>query len=241
MGFHSTPAIETIVDTMQVGFTDRNTKLGDPDFINNPLKELLSKNYARMISQRILDNQLRPNQKQLTPIQELTDTTHYSIIDSKGNACAVTYTLNGFFGSKMIADHTGFFLNNEMDDFAVKAGSPNKFGLVQLGANAIQPKKRPLSSMAPTIIMKDNRVFMVIGSPGGPRIITAVLLTILNVIDYHLGIQQAVNAPRFHFQGEPNTIFAEPFSFSFLTTKQLEHDGYSITIQPGWAAKSYYN
>src|SRR6202020_2317155 len=117
-------------------------------------------------------------------LHEQSDTTHYSIIDNQGNAVAVTYTINGFFGAKVIADHTGFFLNDEMDDFASSPGNANKFNLVQYAANEIAPGKRPLSSMTPTIVMKNNHVYMILGSPGGPRIITTVLLTLLNIIDY---------------------------------------------------------
>jgi gamma-glutamyltranspeptidase/glutathione hydrolase len=174
-------------------------------------------------------------QTKSTPL-ELTDTTHYSIVDGQGNAVAVTYTINGFFGAKVIAGHTGFFLNDEMDDFTSKPGVPNKFGLVQKDKNAIQPGKQPLSSKAPTIIYRHGRVFMVLGSPGGPRIITSVLLTILNVIDYHLPLQQAIDAPRFHYQVAPNSIFIEPGTVSNTVIKQLTGLGYHITPESTWGA-----
>ena len=149
---------------------------------------------------------------------------------------SVTYTLNGFFGAKVIAGNTGFFLNNEMDDFTAKLGVENSLGLVQSSQNEIEPGKRPLSSMTPTILMKDNRVFMVIGSPGGPRIITSVLLSILNVVDYGMNIQDAVDAPRFHYQGIPDSIDTEPFALPFLTKKKLEYLGYHFTSKDTWGA-----
>ena len=236
LGYHTAASINDIVETMRYAYADRNNKLGDPNFVKNPIDTLLSASYTKSISQRISESRYPKRIENTTPLPEKTDTTHYSVYDSKGNAVAVTYTLNGFFGAKVIADHTGFFLNNEMDDFATKIGAPNKFGLVQFEPNAIQAGKRPLSSMTPTIVLKDNHVQLVLGSPGGPRIISAVLLAILNVIDYGLPIQDAVNAPRIHYQGQPDTVFAEPKAFSYFATKQLEHLGYSITWQPAWAA-----
>ena len=167
---------------------------------------------------------------------ELTDTTHYSIIDNKGNAVAVTYTINGFFGARVIADHTGFFLNDEMDDFSAKPGAANKFDLVMNDINRIQPGKRPLSSMTPTIVMKDGHLYMVVGSPGGPRIITAVLLTLLNVIDYGLSLQAAVDAPRFHYQVDPDRIDIEPDALSPDVINKLQAMGYNINQQDTWAA-----
>lgn len=167
---------------------------------------------------------------------ELTDTTHYSILDKYGNAVAVTYTINGFFGARVIADHTGFFLNDEMDDFTTHPGVANKFGLIQSEANAIQPGKRPLSSMTPTIVMRDDKVLMVLGSPGGPRIITTVLMTLLNVIDYGMALQAAVDAPRIHYQVIPDVVNVEPGTLSSLVAKQLAQRGYHIQIQHTWGA-----
>lgn len=221
-GFHSFYTTRAILEAMRYGFLDRNKKLGDPDFIKNPVKELTSKSYTKEISDQIKSPVLS---------KEHAQTTHYSIIDKQGNAVAVTYTLNGFFGAKVIAAPTGFFLNNEMDDFTAKAGASNQFGLVQYNANEIQPGKRPLSSMTPTVVMKDGKVFMVLGSPGGPRIITAVLLTLLNVIDFGMNVQEAVNTARFHFQGDPNVVFAEPFSFSYTTSKKLGMSGYQTKLE----------
>jgi gamma-glutamyltranspeptidase/glutathione hydrolase len=176
----------------------------------------------------------------MTPSVSIThqslNTTHYSIVDKNRNAVSVTYTLNSFFGAKVIAGNTGFFLNNEMDDFASKSVTPNQFGLVQGVANNIQPGKRPLSSMTPTIILKDKNIFMVLGSPGGPRIITASLETILNVINYKMNLQKAVNASRFHHQWLPDTIDYEPNAFSVNTIKQLEKMGYHLRPQETWGA-----
>lgn len=228
-----------MVESMRHSFADRNAKLGDPDFINNPVEALLSKKYAAAISQEIKSATIAmptPAVLKILEQHEQTDTTHYSIVDSHGNAVAVTYTLNGFFGAKVIADHTGFFLNDVMDDFAAKPGRANNFDLVQYTANMIEPGKRPLSSMTPTIVFKDGRVLMVLGSPGGPRIITAVLLTILNVVDYGMNIKQAVDAPRFHYQGFPDTIQVEPLAILPKARAQLREMGYHITPLDTWAA-----
>jgi gamma-glutamyltranspeptidase/glutathione hydrolase len=234
--YHSAQSIHDIVEAMRYGFSDRNTKLGDPDFVKNPVELLISKTYAAAISEKIKTNKSIKSAPENIRLHEQTDTTHYSVIDSHGNAVSVTYTINGFFGSKVIADHTGFFLNDEMDDFAAKPGSVNNFNLMQSDPNSIAPGKRPLSSMTPTIVLKDGRVYMILGSPGGPRIITAVLLTLLNVIDYGMNIKQAADAPRFHYQGIPDAIDAEPAVFSPDLANKLMAMGYHITPQNTWAA-----
>ncbi len=226
--YGSAQDLHLIIETMREGFNDRNIKLGDPDFVKNPIKQLISKKYAASLSKKIKSSNFSTPGNIKIKFHELTDTTHYSIVDSKGNAVAVTYTLNGFFGAKVIADHTGFFLNDEMDDFTVKPGTENTFELVQSDKNIIQPGKRPLSSMSPTIVMKGKHLFMVIGSPGGPRIITAVLLTLLNVIDYGLNIKEAIDAPRYHYQAVPDTIDLEPFALSFFTSKRTYNHGLSL-------------
>lgn len=234
---HSAQDVHFTVEAMRYAFADRNHQLGDPHFVNNPVKKLISKEYAKTIQHKILENHAATD---MTPSVEIThqslNTTHYSVIDKKGNAVSVTYTLNSFFGAKVIAGDTGFFLNNEMDDFAIKPGSANQFGLVQGDANNIQPGKRPLSSMTPTIILKNQKVFMVLGSPGGPRIITATLETLLNVIDYKMNIQQAVDAPRFHHQWLPDNIDYESGTFSKDTIKNLENRGYHLKWQKTWGA-----
>ncbi len=158
------------------------------------------------------------------------------MLDKQGNAVSVTYTLNGSFGAQVIAPGTGVLLNDEMDDFTVKPGAPNQFGLVQGTKNAIAPGKRPLSSMSPAIILKDGKPFLVLGSPGGSRIITSTLEALVNVIDYGLEPQAAVDAPRFHYQGQPDRIFAEPLAFSADTRKALEGAGYVIEEQAPWSA-----
>ena len=170
------------------------------------------------------------------PPHEGTETTHYSIVDKDGNAVAVTYTINANFGAKVIAGDTGFFLNDEMDDFTTKPGAANLFGLVQGKKNAIQPGKRPLSSMSPTIVAKDGRTFMVIGSPGGARIITITLEAVMNVIDYGLDPQEAIDAPRFHHQWLPDEVFVEPLALSPDTKQMLTDMGYKITEQAAWGA-----
>lgn len=234
MGFRSFKSSKTIIESMRYGFLDRNTKLGDPDFVKNPIEQLLSEKYAQSISEKIKNNILPKVDEPQQP--EQMQTTHFSVVDKEGNAVAVTYTLDSAYGANVIAGNTGFFLNNQMDDFASGSLSPNKFGLVQTGANEIAGGKRPLSSMTPTIVMKDGKLFLVTGSPGGPRIITSVLLTLLNVIDYNIGIQDAVNIPRFHYQVLPNVVDSEPFAFPFSTRKSLELSGYHLLRLPPWGA-----
>ena len=170
------------------------------------------------------------------PLPEKAETTHYSVVDGEGNAVAVTYTINGGFGAGVIAPGTGFFLNNEMDDFTVKPGVPNLYGLVQGEANAIAPGKRPLSSMSPTLVEKDGRVFLVLGSPGGSRIITTVLETIMNIVDYGMGPQQAVDAPRLHHQWLPDEVAYERSGLTPATIAALTGMGYRLVEQRPWGA-----
>jgi gamma-glutamyltranspeptidase/glutathione hydrolase len=161
-------------------------------------------------------------------IVESAQTTHFSIVDSEGNAVSVTSTLNGGYGSKLYCEELGFFLNNEMDDFSAKPGVPNMFGLIGAEANSIQPEKRMLSSMTPTIVEKDGKLYMVVGTPGGSTIITAVAQTILNVYEFNLSMQEAVNAPRFHHQWLPDMVIFEPEGFSDELKEQLKSKGYII-------------
>jgi gamma-glutamyltranspeptidase/glutathione hydrolase len=198
----------------------------------------LSESHAAAIRAGIADDQATPSAAVAagTPPHEGTNTTHYSVVDKAGNAVAVTYTINSYFGAKVIAGDTGFFLNDEMDDFTAKPGVANMVGLVQGAANAIQPGKRPLSSMSPTIVLRDGKVFMVVGSPGGPRIITTALETISNVVDHGMTISEAVNAPRIHHQWLPDTIYAEPYALSADTARLLGEMGYKITEQAPWGA-----
>lgn len=232
LGLRSPKSVQRMLETMLYAYADRNTYLGDPDFIQIPLQRLLSKSYAVSIRAKISQSATPPCQVYTcVNTNEGTNTTHYSIIDRYGNAVSVTYTINAFFGAKVIAGNTGFFLNNEMDDFTVKPGVPNLFGLVQGSNNSIEPGKRPLSSMSPTIVFKNGKVFMVTGSPGGSRIITTVLEVITNVIDYGLNIQEAVDYPRFHYQGLPKFINIEPNSLSPNTIQSLSEMGFVFNSQ----------
>ena len=230
LGFRSAQAIHYQVETMRHAYMDRNSYLGDPDFVKNPLDRLLDKAYAEKIRAAIdpmkagVSKDIKPG----VPPHEGVNTTHYSIVDNAGNAVAVTYTLNDWFGARVTAAGTGVLLNNEMDDFTVKAGVPNMYGLVQGEANAIAPGKRPLSSMSPTIVNKDGRVAIVLGTPGGSRIITAVVHTILNLIDYGMTLQEAVDAPRFHQQWLPEATNTENFAISPDARKILEGMGHKF-------------
>ncbi len=236
-GHHSAQTVRLMIEAMRHAYLDRNTHLGDPAFVANPVERLLSPAYASAIRAEIgvgatPSASLRPG---VAP-HEKPETTHYSVMDSRGNAVAVTYTINGLFGAGVIAGDTGFLLNNEMDDFTVKIGVPNLFGLVQGKANAIAPGKRPLSSMSPTIVLRDGRVFLVLGSPGGSRIITITLQVILNMIDHRMAPQEAVDAPRLHHQWLPDQVFAERFALSADTKERLAALGYAIVEQTRWGA-----
>jgi gamma-glutamyltranspeptidase/glutathione hydrolase len=238
LGFHSARGVHLMVEAMRHAFVDRNNTLGDPDFVKNPIDTLLSEGHAAAIRATIEAARATPSGavKLGVPPHEGTETTHFSVVDKAGNAVAVTTTINRFFGAKVIAGDTGFFLNDEMDDFTAKPGVPNFYGLVQGAANAIKPGKRPLSSLAPTIVTRDGRVFMVLGSPGGSRIISIVAEAIMNVVDYGMTISEAVDAPRLHHQWLPDTIYAEPFALSPDTEAALAEMGYTVTEQKPWGA-----
>ena len=230
MGFRAAQAVHVQIEAMRHAYVDRNSYLGDPDFVTNPLQRLLSKDYAGQVRAAInpakagVSKDIKPG---VAP-HEGSNTTHYSIVDQWGNAVAVTYTLNDWFGAKVTVPGTGVLLNNEMDDFTAKLGVPNLYGLVQGQANAIAPGKRPLSSMSPTIVNKDGKPLLVLGTPGGSRIITAVLHTIVNVIDYGMNVQEAVDAPRFHQQWLPDVTNVENFALSPDTRKILEGMGHNF-------------
>jgi gamma-glutamyltranspeptidase/glutathione hydrolase len=236
LGFHSAESVHVMAEAMRRAYFDRNTYLGDPAFVTNPLDRLTSKDYAATIRAQIQPGKagVSTNVQAMIEPREKPETTHYSVIDKAGNAAAVTYTINGLFGAGVVAPGTGFLLNNEMDDFTVKPGTPNMFGLVQGRTNAIAPGKRPLSSMAPTIVTKDGHVFLVLGSPGGSRIITITLETALNIIDYGMAPQEAVDAPRLHHQWLPDAIGYEPFALSPDTLKLLGGMGYKMVEQNNW-------
>jgi gamma-glutamyltranspeptidase/glutathione hydrolase len=236
LGFHSSGSVHYMTEAMRYAYHDRNLYLGDPAFVENPVARLISPDNGAGIRARIAPDLATPSASlgAAAPAHENPTTTHYSVVDAAGNAVAVTFTINDDFGAKVIAGDTGFFLNDEMDDFTVKPGAPNMFGLVQGSANAIAPGKRPLSSMTPTIVMKEGRPVLVLGTPGGSRIITTVLEVILNVIDYGMPLQQAVDAPRIHHQWLPDTLAAEPFALSADTAAALTHMGYHLAPLPPW-------
>lgn len=235
LGYGSAETVRLMVEAMRHAFVDRNTALGDPDFVDNPVEKLTGKAYAEEIRARI-DPYRAGVSEALKPagFGEAAETTHYSIIDRDGNAVAVTYTLNGSFGIGKVAEGTGILLNNEMDDFTVKPGVPNLYGLVQGEANAIEPRKSPLSSMSPTIVSKDGEPFMVIGSPGGARIITITLSAIVNVVDHGMDLQEAIDAPRIHHQWLPDRVLIEPYALSPDTLRLLAGMGYRVGIDPDW-------
>lgn len=231
MGHNSTEAIQVIVEAERRAYADRSVYLGDPDFVKIPVKDLISEKYLKQrmanfsfekatLSSNIREGKINYN--------ESTETTHYSIVDQFGNAVAATTTINDAFGSKYYCEELGFFLNNEMDDFSSKPGVPNMFGLVGGEANSIAPQKRMLSAMTPTIVEKNGQLFMVVGTPGGSTIITSVLQTILNVSQFKMSMQEAVNAPRFHHQWLPDVITFEPNTFDIKTFDALKTKGYII-------------
>ncbi|RWN98316.1 gamma-glutamyltransferase [Mesorhizobium sp.] len=231
LGAGSAETVKVMVEAMRHAYVDRNSALGDPDFVDNPVEKLLDKNYAKEIREKIDPFRAGVSQDLMPKgFGESQETTHYSIVDNDGNAVAVTYTLNGSFGAAVVADGTGILLNNEMDDFTQKPGVPNLYGLVQGEANAIAPRKTPLSSMSPTIVAKDGKPFMVIGSPGGSRIITITLAAIVNVVDHSMNIQEAIDAPRIHHQWLPDTVYIEPFGLSPDTKKLLAGMGYRLDV-----------
>ena len=231
MGHNSPEAIQVIVEAERRAYADRNFFLGDPDFVKMPIAALMNDAYLQnrmadinfdkaTLSSDIREGNVNQN--------ESMETTHYSIVDQFGNAVSATTTLNAGYGSKYYCDELGFMLNNEMDDFSSKPGVPNMFGLVGNEVNSIAPGKRMLSSMTPTIVEKNGKLFMVVGSPGGSTIITSVLQTILNVYHYKFSMQEAVNAPRFHHQWLPDLITFEPNAFSASTLNKLKNKAYLI-------------
>lgn len=230
-GHNTTKTIQVLVEAQRRAYADRSHYLGDPDFINIPVDSLLSDAYLKNRMDSFSFDGATPSHQIkhgniLAP--ESKETTHYSIVDSYGNAIAATTTLNASFGSKLYSKKLGFFLNNEMDDFSAKPGTPNLFGLIGADANAIAPQKRMLSSMTPTLVEKDNKLWMSLGTPGGSTIITSVLQTILNVYEFNMSMQQAVDAPRFHHQWLPDVVKVEATSFDAKTIKDLENKGYVI-------------
>lgn len=230
-GHNSTKTIQLFTEASRRAYADRNYFLGDPDFVDIPYDMLLSDEYleGRMsnfsFDKATLSSDVSHGEVEII---ESDQTTHFSIVDSEGNAVSVTSTLNGGYGSKLFCEEVGIFLNNEMDDFSSKPGVPNMFGLIGAEANSIAPEKRMLSSMTPTIVEKDGELYMVVGTPGGSTIITAVAQTILNVYEFNLSMQEAVNAPRFHHQWLPDMVIFEPEGFSEELKAELKSKGYII-------------
>ena len=229
-GAGSAASIHYVAETMRRFYADRSEYFGDPDFVKVPVSKLLDPRYIARRRASIDPQRASPSQQiragNLAPY-ESTETTHFNIVDSEGNTVAVTYTLNGGYGNGVTVPGLGFLLNNEMDDFAAKPGEENMFHLIQGEANAIQPAKRPLSSMTPTILTRDGKVFMVLGAPGGSRIISGVLQVILNVVDFHMNVQDAVDWPRFHHQWMPDHLYLEK-GISPDTTAILREMGHKI-------------
>jgi gamma-glutamyltranspeptidase/glutathione hydrolase len=234
-GAGSTEAIHYSTEVMRRFFADRSEYLGDPDFVKVPVRQLLDPAYLQVRRATIDRDRATPSadvRAGILPGNESSETTHFSIVDAAGNAVAVTYTLNNGYGSAVTVPGLGFLLNDEMDDFTSKPGAPNLFGLIQGEANAIAPHKRPLSAMTPTIATRNGKPFLVLGAPGGPRIITAVLETFLNVVDFGMNIQDAVNAPRFHHQWMPDTLYLEK-EIAPGVAADLQKLGHHIEYSPG--------
>ncbi|MDI5874834.1 gamma-glutamyltransferase [Shewanella xiamenensis] len=232
-GHNTAQTIHVMAETMKHAYADRSEYLGDPDFYKVPVKQLTDKDYAQKIASQIALNKTTPSEEikpgNLAPY-ESDQTTHFSVVDKWGNAVSNTYTLNFSYGSGLVAKGTGILLNNEMDDFSAKPGTPNGYGLVGGDANAVEGNKRPLSSMSPTIVMKDGKPFLVTGSPGGSRIITTTLQIIMNVIDHGLNIAEASNAARVHHQWLPDELRVET-SLNRDTISLLEAKGHKVSVQ----------
>jgi gamma-glutamyltranspeptidase/glutathione hydrolase len=232
-GLNSSRAMHLIIEAERRVYADRSEWLGDPAFVRVPVEGLTAKSYASWLRASIDEARATPSIA-VAPGRpqdfESTQTTHYSVVDAEGNAVSTTTTLNGPFGSGQVVTGAGFLLNNEMDDFSAKPGAPNMFGLLGGAANAVAPGKRMLSSMTPTIVVRDGRTWLVLGSPGGGRIITTVLQVLLNVIDHRMDVQQAVDAPRFHHQWQPDDVRVEQVGFAADVVQALEGRGHTLRV-----------
>ncbi len=242
MGHNSSKKYHILAETLRRSFADRAEFMADPDFAVIPVADLIAKSYAEKrratidLSKATKSSDIRAGE---IAAKESMDTTHFTVVDPDGTVVSNTYTINDLYGSRVTAKGTGVLLNDEMDDFAARPGKPNMFGLIQGERNAVQPKKRPLSSMTPTIVLrKDGSVWFAVGARGGPRIITAVLQTVINMIDHDMNIQQAINAPRIHHQWFPDEILAEPYGMSPDTRIALESLGHNFTDKPGFIASA---
>lgn len=232
-GFQSVEAVQLMVEISRRAYADRTEHMGDPDFVSVPLNKLLDKDY---ILQRMSD--FTPGKATLSSVvqgglslaQEKEETTHLSVVDEEGNAVSVTTTINGLYGSRVVVGGAGFILNNEMDDFSAKPGAPNLFGLLGTESNAIEPGKRMLSTMTPTIVLKNKKPFLVLGTPGGSTILTSVFQTIINIIEFDLSVKDAINKPKFHHQWQPDLIYIEE-GFSESVKNNLEEMGYKFKVR----------
>jgi gamma-glutamyltranspeptidase/glutathione hydrolase len=232
--FGSAEYVHVLGSAYQRAFIDRNEKLADPAFVTVPMKQLTDKAYAAKLRATIGNDRATPTPALTKTMHDGMETTHYSVADSKGNAVATTTTLNALYGSGVYVEAAGFFLNDEMDDFAAAPGKPNMFGLVQGEANAIQPGKRMLSAMSPTIVLdRDGSLLLVVGSRGGPRIITSTSQVILNVLDQHMILSDAVSAPRIHHQALPDTLAYERGGLSTAVVDSLQQMGYGVAATGG--------
>ena len=234
-GHNSLKAIQLMTEVERRAYADRSHFMGDPDFMNLPVYELIDKNYVQERMNNFSWEKATPSSEIKhgdIVLNESDETTHYSIIDKDGNAVSVTTTLNNSYGSKVYVEGAGFFLNNEMDDFSSKPGHPNFYGLIGSEANSIQPKKRMLSSMTPTIVLKNSKPSLIVGTPGGSTIITSVFQTILNVYEFDMNIQDAVNAPRFHHQWLPDVIIIEKNSADNTIDSLLREKNYNVIPLP---------
>jgi gamma-glutamyltranspeptidase / glutathione hydrolase len=232
MGWHSSAEVHTVVEAMRRSYADRAQFLGDADFVKVPVASLTTKAYAKQRMRDFDPQHATASVAAGSPAYESAETTHFTIVDPAGNVVSNTYTLNDSFGSGETVRGAGFLLNDEMDDFTSKPGVPNDYNLLQGEANAIQPKKRPLSSMTPTIVLKDGKVAFAIGSPGGGTIINTVLQVVINVIDFGMNIQDAIDAPRFHHQWMPDELQWEQFEFNADTRAALERMGHKFKEKP---------
>jgi len=242
MGHNSSKKYHILAETLRRSFADRAEFMADPDFAVVPAADLIAKSYAEKrratidLSKATKSSDIRAGE---IAAKESMDTTHFTVVDPDGTVVSNTYTINDLYGSRVTAKGTGVLLNDEMDDFAARPGKPNMFGLIQGERNAVQPKKRPLSSMTPTIVLrKDGSGWFAVGARGGPRILPAVLQTVINMIDHDMNIQQAINAPRIHHQWFPDEILAEPYGMSPDTRIALESLGHNFTDKPGFIASA---
>ncbi|MGH9839617.1 MAG: gamma-glutamyltransferase [Blastocatellia bacterium] len=239
LGAGSSQAIHLMIEAMRRAFADRAEFLGDTDFVKVPVAGLISRAYADKIAATIDPNRASTSQEvkhgdpdSYVTRRESEETTHFTVVDKAGNVVTNTYTINGGFGNKITVEGAGFLLNNEMDDFAAKPGSPNMFGLIQGENNAVAARKRPLSAMTPTIVLKDGKLWFAVGSPGGPTIINTVMQVIINVVDHGMDIQQAIEWPRVHHQWMPDQITSEPYGLSPDVMKRLAEMGHKFTDRP---------